>query len=111
MNPLDKIMLEGISEDWIKPIDIPETYKFRGFEIPEYMMGGIERYIEHGIEPGDFLTAVICNDLAEAVGRADDTNIRNIPAYLGYLYNEAPSPCWGSPAKFKAWMKMKRVKA
>ena len=111
MNPLDDLMLKGISEEWIKPIDIPDTYKFRGFEIPEYMMEGLELYISKGIPPGNFLSAVISNDLAEAVGRADDANIHNLPAYIGYLYNEAPSPCWGSPAKFEAWMKMKREEA
>ena len=82
-------------------------YTFREFYIPERMMGGLTRYIEEGIEPGHFLAAVICNDLREAVGRADDENIRNIPAYLGYLYNKAPSGCWGSKTNFVNWLKMK----
>lgn len=81
-----------------------ETYTFRGFHIPGYMMGGLKRYIENHIPPGDFLTAIICNDLFEAVGRADDVNAANIPAYVGYFYNEAPSACWGSKEKMKAWV-------
>lgn len=85
------------------------TYTFRGFHIPERMMGGITRYIEQGVPPGDFLTAIICNDLYEAVGRADDENIANIPAYVGYFYNNAPSQCWGSVEKFNAWMDSKRT--
>lgn len=80
------------------------SYRFQGFFIPDHMMGGLERYINHGVEPGDFLTAVIENDLAEAVGRADAENMHNLPAYVGYLYNEAPSQCWGSPEKMKAWI-------
>jgi len=83
-------------------------YKFKGFYIPERMMGGIERYINDGIPPGDFLSAIICNSLSEAVGRADDENLANLPAYIGYLYNEAPIACWGSMAKKRAWMKKKR---
>ncbi len=79
------------------------VYTFRDFYIPAYMMGGIQRYINNGIPPGDFLTAVICNDLMEAVARADDTNIRNLPAYVAYFYNEAPSLCWGSKEKFDKW--------
>ena len=75
------------------------------FYIPERMMGGIERYINDKINPGDFLQAVICNDLREAVGRADDENIRNLPAYVAYFYNEAPSLCWGSKEKMEAWLK------
>ena len=79
-------------------------YQFREFYIPERMMGGIRRYIEHGIPPGDFLTAVICNDLKEAIGRADDENIKNIPAYVAYFYNEAPAPCWGSIELMQSWI-------
>lgn len=82
-----------------------EEYTFRGFTIPDYMMDGLKLYIENRIPPGHFLSAVISNDLAEAVSRADDTNIRNIPAYLGYLYNEAPSGCWGSKEKMNAWLR------
>jgi len=83
-------------------------YTFKGFHIPKRMMGGITRYIENGIPPGDFLTAIICNDLAQAVSRADDENIANIPAYVGYFHNEAPSGCWGSYEKMGIWMKEKR---
>jgi len=80
------------------------SYRFREFVIPDYMMEGLELYIEHGVEPGHFLSAVIKNDLADAVGRADDHNLRNLPAYVGYLYNEAPATCWGSAEKMKAWV-------
>ena len=80
-----------------------KAYQFRDFFIPDYMMGAITRYVEKGIPPGGFLTAVISNDLAGAVSRADDTNIRNLPAYVGYFYNHLPSQCWGSPERMKRW--------
>ncbi len=79
-------------------------YTFRQFHIRDDMMAAIRRYIEERLQPGDFLTAVIDNDLAEAVGRADDENMANLPAFVGYFYNEAPSSCWGSPAKRRAWL-------
>lgn len=81
-----------------------EPYRFDQFYIPERMMGGIQRYIERGIEPGGFLCAVIENDLKEAVGRADEENMANLPAFVSYFYNEAPSVCWGSPEKMVAWL-------
>ena len=87
------------------------TYTFREFYIPDYMMDGVERYIEQGIEPGDFLSAIITNNLSEAVRRADDEHIKNIPAYVSYFYNKAPSPCWGSPKKMTAWMRKFKVAA
>jgi len=68
------------------------------------MMGGLNRYIKQRIKPGDFLTAVICNDLKESVYRADDENMANLPAYIHYLYNKAPSGCWGSKEKMTAWL-------
>ena len=68
------------------------------------MMPGIKRYIEHGIKPGDFLTAVISNDLREACGRADEENLANLPAFVGYFYNEAPSMCCGSPEEMNGWL-------
>ena len=84
-------------------------YKFREFYIPQRMAGGIERYINKGIMPGPFLTAVLENNLKEAVGQADDENINNLPAYCGYFYNEAPAPCHGSPKAVRAWCKQGRL--
>lgn len=72
--------------------------------IPHHMIGGLYRYIEHRIPPGDFLMVVLSNDLKEACGRADDTNIKIIPNYVRFLYNDAPSQCWGSPEKVRAWL-------
>lgn len=79
-------------------------YEFRQFYIPARMMGGLQRYIQKGIPPGDFLTAVLSNDLSEAVARADDENVMNLPAYVAYLYNEAPGLCHGSREKMKIWI-------
>lgn len=89
-------------------VERPETvaYEFRNFWIPTRMMPGIRRYIEKYIKPGDFLTQVICNNLKEACGKADEENMTNLPAYVAYFYNEAPSPCWGSPEKMEAWLKL-----
>ena len=85
-------------------MSITDSYEFRGFTIPNYMMAGIRRYIKKGIPPGDFLRAVICNDLTDAVSRADDVNLYNLPAYAGYFYNEAPGNCWGSREKMEKWI-------
>lgn len=82
-------------------------YTFRHWSIPDRMMGAITRYLEQGIPPGDFLTAVIDNDFQGAIGRADEENMANLPAYAAYFSNEAPSPCWGSPAKRRAWLEAK----
>ncbi len=80
---------------------------FYGMKIPDHMWGGIERYINEHIPPGEFLQAIICNDLREAVGRADDENIVNIPAFVSFFYNYAPGNCWGSIEEYKEWLKQR----
>lgn len=85
-------------------------YTFREFRIPEYKADGIERYLDHGINPGSFLRAVLENNLKEAVGCADEENLRNLPAFVSYFYNEVPKASWGSPAEVEAWIDAKRGK-
>lgn len=72
--------------------------------LPEDLQGPLRRYIEEGIPPGGFLTAVLANDLAGAVGRADHVNIRRIPEIVKWIYNEAPHTCWGSYDKVNEWI-------
>ena len=71
--------------------------------LPEHMREAMQLWLEQGIEPGDFLLAVLCNDLREAVGRADHINIHRLPDYVRFLYNEVPGMCYGSPEKVRKW--------
>jgi hypothetical protein len=61
-------------------------------------------YRDEGRPVGDFLRALLSNDLLEAVGRADHVNTWLLPVYVGFLYNELPSPAWGSQEKVSAWI-------
>jgi hypothetical protein len=81
----------------------PAVYRFRHFYIPPHMMEALQRYIEKHEEVGDFLRAVISNDLCDACSRADDENIAQLPAFVGYLYNKAPQGCWGSKEAYRNW--------
>ncbi len=74
------------------------------YYIPERMMPGIDRYVNHKVRPGDFLQAIICNDLKLACLFADDENIKNLPAYVDYFYNEVPANCWGSEMAMLDWL-------
>jgi len=81
------------------------TEKLNGlFSLPVHMRPGMAAYVLHGTQPGDFLTAVLCNDLMEACHRADAINKEQLHAYAFFLYNYAPSACYGSAAKVKAWV-------
>ena len=65
----------------------------------------LHRYIFHGIEPGGFLTAVLCNDLVEAVGRADHRNIRCLKDIVSYCYMQLPMGSWRTEANYVNWLK------
>lgn len=73
-------------------------------QIPEHCLRPLRRYIVEHCPVGDFLQAVLKNDLREAFMRADDVNFRAVGNYVRFLYNYAPSPCWGSPAAYEAWI-------
>jgi hypothetical protein len=78
-------------------------YRLKLNMLPDHMRGSILRWIENGTAPGHFLTAVLCNDLREAFGRADEENTAAMKRWMIYLYNYAPTGCWGSPERFAAW--------
>ncbi len=80
--------------------------KMTEYGIPEYMQGGLIRYFENQIPPGNFLTAILQNDLMEAFGRADETNRYSMRAYVIWLYNAAPGRPngWGSPKAVSEWL-------
>ena len=71
--------------------------------IPEHMVEGVVRWIEWGLPPGDFLTALLSNDLMGAFARADEQNAASMRGWAMFLYNYAPSECYGSQAKVLAW--------
>jgi hypothetical protein len=65
---------------------------------------GIDRYAATGCPVGGFLTAVLSNDLKNAVMRADDENSADLFEIVRYCYWEITSPCWGSPEIVRAWI-------
>lgn len=70
----------------------------------EHDLAPIKRFIEQKIPPGSFLEAVLRNNLKDAMGRADSRNRRRVFEYVEYLYNYAPTTCWGSNEKYEAWL-------
>jgi len=73
-------------------------------QVPEYMHEGIRLYVEHRIKPGSFLMAVLENNFVEAIGFADNNNLRCLPQWAELLRWELPGNCWGSPEKVQAWL-------
>jgi len=78
--------------------------------LPAHMQEGTKRYIEEGIQPGGFLTKVICNDLFGAYRRADDVNMSRMKDWVLFFYNEAPSNCYGSQESMNNWIRDIHIK-
>ncbi len=72
--------------------------------LPEHLRGGFQRYIENHVEPGQFIRAVLENNLMEAFGRADAICLASMFQIVGFVYNEMPGVSHGSPEKVTAWL-------
>jgi hypothetical protein len=68
------------------------------------ILESLDRYVNYGILPGHFLTAVLENNLAESLGRADADNRENLFEIVSYIYNEIPAICWGNPEAVREWI-------
>ena len=64
----------------------------------------IDRYAKERCPVGDFLTAVLANDLMEAMGRADEDNRKDLFEICSYVYNHIPTMCHGSRKRVKEWL-------
>lgn len=93
--------------------EVPVESWFEGqyAEIPEHMQAALRAYVLEGRWPCGFLTAVICNDLRNAVGRADETNLPLLKLYVQWFYNVAPIVCWGSAQNMLQWADERRKTA
>ena len=86
-----------------------QRLNFTGYNIPEHTQGSIERYVLNRYAPGGFLTAVLANDLFGATGRADDQNIVALKDICAWIYNRAPTDCWGSYEIVKRYLETPQV--
>lgn len=86
------------------------SFKIDYLRLPRHMREGARLYIEHGVIPGRFLQAVICNDLRESFLRADDINIHRMSDIVSFFHSQAPARCWGSKERMMAWSEMGGVR-
>lgn len=73
--------------------------------LPERFQGGLQHWVEGGQVPGGFLTAVLRNDLSDAVMRADSESLLLIRHVVQWLTAHAPGPSWGSVGAVRDWPK------
>ena len=87
-------MLEREISEWViknAKFHLPNT-TFTDEELDHIVMciSHIDRWYREDWPLGDFLKAVVKNDLMEAFYRADDTNRKAMYLYCAFLHNELP---------------------
>ena len=90
----------------IRPLDFTgySGEKFGDPYVPEHTQDTLRRYVEDGLYPGSFVTAVLCNDLFGAISRADSMNASALKDICLFVYNRMPADSWGSAEKMRAWV-------
>lgn len=87
--------------------DTPRYWFLRNdqeYEMPGWAVYDIRRWADFGEWPDEpLLQAVLTNNLEWAFRTADHRNHPNLHAFVAYVFNEIPSPCWGSIERCRAW--------
>ena len=73
-------------------------------DVPEQLHDGLVHYVGERRPVGQFLTAVLSNDLKGACARADVICQVHLHSLVFFLYNYAPGGCWGSPEHVRGWL-------
>lgn len=76
--------------------------------VPAAIKDSLRRYIRDGIKPGTFLTAVLTNNLYDAILRADPTSLENMKEILLYVFEHCPMESFGSEEKLNKWVEKRR---
>jgi len=92
-----------MTQDQINSLWDEAYVKLLQSDVPQHLHGGLARWIREGQRPGDFLRAVLTNNLFESMARADLDSRAGLHALTMWLYGYAPSGCWGSVEAVKQW--------
>ena len=76
--------------------------------LPLGLQNGMRLYLERGIFPGSFLTAVIMNDFIQAAIHADSTNLPLLRSIAVWFCKHAPIGSYGSSENAQLWANARR---
>jgi len=65
----------------------------------------LDRYVEHGAEPGGFFRKLLENDLVGAALAADHENKDLLYQYALHIFYRLPEECCGSRKAVEKWMR------
>lgn len=81
------------------------------YAVPEHLHEGLLNYFERHRPTGGFLRAVLENDMASAVVRADAVSLAGLRDLLLFLVNEAPQGSWGTADRVSRWLAVEAGRA
>lgn len=74
-------------------------------KIPPLILDGIQQFVVSRVKTGSFLLAVLENNLASAICRADPQSLAALREIVWYVHNCIPGNCHGSPQKVADWLR------
>ena len=69
------------------------------------MKDAFDRYMD-GIPPGNFMYAILTNNLTRAAQSADSDNASSLSDIAKFMVYYLPMPCYGSDKEVKEWLKL-----
>lgn len=72
--------------------------------IPSPVYQALKNYLVYRRPAGDFVMAVLRNNLHESLSRADSTNLESLPIIVHFIYWSVPGNSWGSDERVKNWL-------
>lgn len=73
-------------------------------KVPQRMIEALQDYAKNGTPKGDFLTAVLHNNLILACAYADRTNYEVLAHVVGWCHNELPPTSWKTQEAVGNWL-------
>jgi len=74
------------------------------YDVPDYTLGAIQRYVKNRLPPGGFLSAVLRHDLFDATFLADEQNLQSLTNIVLFIHNHAPAASHGSSERIRYWL-------
>jgi len=83
---------------------LPDCRESDWQDVPPHLREGLKAYLIDRVRPGAFLSAVLTNNLTDAVLRADPASLGSLKDLVLFLHNYAPANSHGSSELFEAWL-------
>lgn len=74
--------------------------------VPDHLRQPLEKFIDEGVRPGEFLEAFLTNDLFGTLANADFASRRRLADIANFIDSFVPGVCYGSKKTFDDWIEI-----